>query len=288
MKFLSRTSLYLELIRLDRPIGSLLLLWPTWWGLWLAAGGLPSIANLAIFTAGVFLTRSAGCIVNDFADRDFDRHVKRTSERPLTSGRISSREALTFAAILTAIAFALVLLTNLLTIMLSFAAASLAFMYPFMKRYTHLPQFVLGLAFSWGIPMAFAAETGTLPASVWPLFIAAVLWTVVYDTFYAMCDRDDDLKVGIRSTAILFGNADRLITALLQVVVLVLLALCAKPFGLGDTYYLALGAAALIAAYQQWLIRERERMACFRAFLNNNWFGAVIFLGIVIDQLLKP
>lgn len=281
-----RTALYLQLIRLDRPIGSLLLLWPTWWALWLASDGRPSWANLAIFTLGVFLTRSAGCIVNDYADRDFDRHVKRTSNRPLTTGAVGEREALVFALLLTAIAFALVLLTNPLTIALSFAAVGLAVIYPFMKRYTHVPQMVLGLAFSWGIPMAFAAETNALPGAMWLLFVAAVLWTVVYDTFYAMCDRDDDLKVGIRSTAILFGRADRLITAALQVVVLALLALCAEPFGLGNTYYLGLLVAALIAGYQQWLIRERERMACFRAFLNNNWFGAAVFVGIVADQLI--
>jgi len=278
-----RLRLYLQLIRMDRPIGSLLLLWPTWWGLWLAGDGQPGLSNIVIFTLGVFLTRSAGCVINDYADREFDRHVKRTQERPLTSGKISSKEALGVGGLLLLIAFLLVIQTNLLTVQLSVAAVFIASAYPFMKRHTHWPQLVLGFAFSWGIPMAFAAEQAPLNSAMWLLFTAAVIWTVVYDTFYAMVDRDDDLKIGIRSTAILFAQHDRLITALLQVAVLALLTACANRFGLGAFYYAGVTAGGLIFVYQQWLIRERDRLACFRAFLNNNYFGLAIFAGIVTD-----
>lgn len=282
-----RLPLYLQLIRFHRPIGSFLLLWPTWWGLWLAAEGAPSAANLFIFTAGVFLMRSAGCVVNDYADRDIDRHVERTRDRPLTSGKVGTTEALVLAGVLVLAAFLLVLLTNPLTVWLSVVGVLLAASYPFMKRFTHLPQFGLGLAFSWGIPMAFAAEREALPPGLWLVFVAAVLWSVVYDTFYAMVDRDDDLRIGVRSTAILFDDADRPITAAMQALVLVLLALAGARFGMGLPYHLGLFAGTLLFAWQQWTIRRREREACFRAFLNNNLFGLAIFAGIAFDYALR-
>lgn len=278
---------YLRLIRFDRPIGSFLLLWPTWWGLWLAAGGPPTAKNLLVFTAGVFLMRSAGCVVNDFADRHIDRHVERTRERPLTRGEITPREALVFAAILALLAFGLVLLTNPLTVWLSVAGLALACIYPFMKRVTHLPQFGLGLAFSWGIPMAFAAERGMVLAAAWLPFLAAVLWSVVYDTFYAMVDRDDDLRIGVRSTAILFGGADRAITAVLQLLVLLLLVLTGVTFGLGVVYAASLAACGLLFGWQQWLLRNRSREGCFRAFINNNLVGLLVFVGIALDLALR-
>ena len=287
MELRERLPLYLRLVRFDRPIGSFLLLWPTWWGLWFAAEGRPSLSNLLIFTAGVFLMRSAGCVANDYADRHIDGHVERTRERPLASGQLGEREALALGAALALAAFVLVLMTNALTVWLSFAALVFAAGYPFLKRYTHLPQVGLGIAFSWGIPMAFAAERQALPASLWLLFCAAVLWSVVYDTFYAMVDRDDDLAIGVKSTAILFGDADRLITALLQALVLLLLWLAGRRFGTGLPYTVALLGGGLLFAWQQHLIRERERGRCFRAFLNNNIFGLVVFAGIAADYVLR-
>jgi 4-hydroxybenzoate polyprenyltransferase len=287
MELRARLPLYLRLIRFDRPIGSFLLLWPTWWGLWFAAAGRPSLANLLIFTAGVFMMRSAGCVANDYADRHIDGHVERTRERPLASGQLGEREALAVGALLALAAFVLVLMTNALTVWLSFAALVFAAGYPFLKRYTHLPQVGLGIAFSWGIPMAFAAERQALPAPLWLLFCAAVLWSVVYDTFYAMVDRDDDLAIGVKSTAILFGDADRPITALLQVLVLLLLWLAGRQFGMGLPYSVALVGGAALFAWQQYLIRERERARCFRAFLNNNLFGLLVFAGIATDYLLR-
>jgi 4-hydroxybenzoate polyprenyltransferase len=278
-----RLSLYLRLIRLDRPIGSFLLLWPTWWGLWLASDGNPSFDNLVIFTAGVFLMRSAGCIANDLADRDFDRHVARTRDRPLTSGAVSVKEAVILALLLALASFALVLQTNTLTVWMSVGGLALAAVYPFMKRFTHLPQFGLGFAFSWGIPMAFTAEQGALPPALWLLFTAAVLWSVVYDTFYAMVDREDDIRIGIRSTAILFDEADRKITGALQVLVLLLLVLTGRQFGLGLFYYVGLSVGAALFAWQQWQIRDRDRSKCFSAFLNNNLFGLAVFAGIAFD-----
>jgi 4-hydroxybenzoate polyprenyltransferase len=280
-----RLALYLRLMRADKPIGTLLLLWPTLWALWLAAGGWPRWHLLLIFVLGVFLMRSAGCVINDFADRNFDAHVQRTAKRPLATGAVSRREALQLCAALCAIAFVLVLFTNKLTILLSFCAVLLAGLYPFMKRYTYLPQVVLGAAFGWSIPMAFAAQSATLPRGCWILFIANVLWTVVYDTFYAMVDRDDDIKIGVKSTAILFGEDDRLITGALQVCVLLALALVGTQFKLGYWYFVALIGAGGVFVYQQYLIRHRQREACFRAFLNNNWVGAIIFAGIFIHYL---
>ena len=282
---LNKLSLYLRLMRADKPIGTLLLLWPTLWALWIAAQGWPQWHLLLIFVFGVFLMRSAGCVINDYADRNFDNHVQRTAQRPLATGSISKREALLLCATLCLLAFMLVLLTNKLTIMLSFGAVLLAGTYPFMKRYTHLPQVVLGAAFSWGIPMAFAAQSETLPKGCWILFIANVLWTVVYDTFYAMVDRDDDRKIGIKSTAILFGDDDRLITGALQICVVFALIVAGVQFKLAYWYFVSLIGVSALFIYHQILIRHRQREACFRAFLHNNWVGAIVFAGIFMHYV---
>lgn len=278
---------YARLLRINRPIGTLLLLWPTWWSLWLAAEGMPSIANLVIFTLGVFFMRAAGCAINDFADREWDRHVERTRERPLTTGRIQAWEALALFAGLAVVSFLMVVLfTNTLTLYLSFGGVVLAFIYPFMKRYTHLPQLFLGAAFSWAIPMAWAAEAGELARITWLLFTANVLWTVAYDTLYAMVDRDDDLQVGIKSTAILFGEADKAIIAALQVLVIVVLVMVGRQAELGTFYYLGLVGMATLFVYHQYLARDRARAACFKAFLNNNWAGFSVFAGLALDLAL--
>ena len=279
---------YLALIRFNKPVGTYLLLWPTLWALWLAAQGIPDLKLLIIFCLGTFLMRSAGCIINDYADRHIDGHVKRTAQRPMTTGRISSKQALGFFVLLCLLSFVLVLFTNTLTIQLSFAALALASCYPFMKRYTHMPQLVLGMAFAMSIPMAFAAQTNSLPAILWLVYIAAVLWTIVYDTFYAMVDRDDDLKIGVKSTAILFGEDDKTITAILQACVIFTLCLVGQQFTLGAYFYLSLIIAAGFFIYQQQLIKLRERDNCFKAFLNNNWVGMVIFIGIALDYALPP
>lgn len=278
---------YWQLARLDRPIGSLLLLWPTFWALWLASDGIPSFSFLVIFTLGVFVMRSAGCVINDFADRHFDGHVKRTAARPLPSGRVSSTKALFFFASLVFIAFLLVLLLNPKTIYLSVGGLALAAAYPFMKRFTHYPQVVLGMAFSWAIPMAFSAVTETLPLSCWLLFLANSVWTVAYDTMYAMVDRDDDVKIGVKSTAIIFGAHDKLIVFILQAATLSLLAVIGWLELLGQWFYLGLLVSAVLFMYQQWLIRHRERTACFKAFLNNNWVGMIIFIGLFADKILN-
>jgi len=278
-----RLRQYALLMRLDRPIGILLLMWPTLWGLWFAARGLPQTAVFLVFVVGVVLMRSAGCVINDYADRDFDPHVERTRQRPLAAGRISRHEAIALFLVLCLLAFALVLTMNRLTIALSFAGAALAAVYPFMKRYTHLPQFFLGAAFGWSIPMAFAAETGSVPPIAWVLFVANVFWAVAYDTAYAMVDREDDLKVGVKSTAILFGSWDRALIGLFHLLCLLLLAWGGRMTGLGPLYFAGLVIALSLAGYQQWLIRERNGPACFRAFLNNNWFGAAVFLGLALD-----
>lgn len=283
----ARLADYARLLRIDRPIGTLLLLWPTYWALWLAAEGAPSFANLLIFTLGVFFMRAAGCAINDFADRDWDRHVKRTKDRPLTAGRVRAWEAVALFAGLCLVSFLMVVLfTNSLTLYLSFGGALLAFIYPFMKRYTHLPQLFLGAAFSWAIPMAWAAEANQLSQLTWLLFTANVLWTVAYDTLYAMVDRDDDLKVGIKSTAILFGEADRAIIALLQTMVVVILVMVGQRAELGSFYYLGVVAMATLFVYHQYLARERSREGCFKAFLNNNWAGFAVFLGLALDLAL--
>ncbi|MEX0374949.1 4-hydroxybenzoate octaprenyltransferase [Spiribacter pallidus] len=274
---------YAQLARLDRPIGNFLLLWPTLWALWLAAEGLPRPGVLVVFVLGVVVMRAAGCVINDYADRDFDRHVKRTRHRPLTTGRVSEREALSLFVLLCLLAFGLVLLMNRLTILLSLGGVVLAATYPFMKRHTHLPQIHLGAAFGWAAPMAFAAQTGSVPALAWLVFVAAVVWATIYDTEYAMVDRDDDLKIGIRSTAILFGRQDRLIIGLLQAVMTFLLVLIGWQAQLGAVYFAGVALATPLFVYQQWLIRHRDRQGCFRAFLNNNIYGGIVFAGLALD-----
>ncbi len=276
---------YYRLMRLDKPIGILLLLWPTLWGLWVAAEGIPPLLTLVVFVAGVVLMRSAGCIINDYADRKVDRHVRRTAARPMTSGEVSVREALTLFVVLVVAAFLLVLLMNKLTILLSFGAALLAIVYPFMKRYTHLPQLFLGAAFGWAIPMAFAAVSDVVPPAAWLLFLATLCWAVVYDTMYAMVDREDDLKIGVRSTAILFGDNDRLMIGLFQLLMLGLLIVAGDAFGLGIFYWMGLAVAAIQGGYHQWLIRKREPADCFRAFLHNHWLGMTIFIAIALDGI---
>ncbi|MDD5393486.1 MAG: 4-hydroxybenzoate octaprenyltransferase [Thiothrix sp.] len=278
---------YIRLVRLDRPIGIYLLLWPTLWALWIAAQGVPDFGILFVFVAGVVLMRSAGCAINDYADRDFDPHVQRTKTRPLAAGYITSREAVGVFAVLALLSFLLELYLNTLTIALSLVAVLLAVTYPFMKRFHHLPQVHLGAAFSWAIPMAFTAVSGEMPPLVaWLLFIAAVLWTTAYDTLYAMCDREDDLKIGIKSTAILFGQHDRLIVGILQVATLLLLALVGVLVGRGIWYWLGLLVASGFAVYQQWLIRNREPLPSLRAFLNNHWLGMAVFVGLATDYAL--
>ena len=274
---------FIQLTRMDKPIGIYLLLWPTLWALWVAAKGVPSLGNLLIFVLGVVLTRAAGCVINDFADRKVDGHVKRTEQRPMASGKISSKEALVFFALLMGVSFLLVLCTNAPTIWLSFGALALAATYPFMKRYTYYPQVVLGAAFSWGIPMAFTAETGSLPAAAWLLYIANLLWTVAYDTYYAMTDREDDLKIGVKSTAILFGDADRVIILSLQGLALGCLLLAGSHFELGGWFHLGLLAAAGCFVWEFWYTRDRDPQRCFKAFLHNHWAGLAIFVGIVLD-----
>lgn len=274
-----------RLMRTDKPIGALLLLWPTLWALWVATPGVPPLWILLVFVAGVWLMRAAGCVVNDYADRKFDGHVKRTANRPLPSGAVTENEARGLFIILVLLAFALVLTLNLMTILLSVAALGLAWIYPFMKRYTHLPQVVLGAAFGWSIPMAFAAVSESVPLSCWIMFFANILWAVAYDTEYAMVDRDDDLKIGIKSTAILFGRHDKLIIGILQVLVMAMMAAVGWLNGLGWMYYATVLVAGALFVYQQVLIADRERDACFKAFLNNNYVGLVLFLGLAVSYL---
>ena len=280
-----RLSGYAQLMRLDRPIGSLLLLWPTLWALWIAGNGRPDPYTVTVFLAGVLLMRSAGCVINDYADRHFDPHVERTRTRPLASGRVSPQEALLLFAALGLVAFALVLTLNRETVMLAVFGAAFAAGYPFLKRFTHLPQVGLGVAFSMGVPMAFTAHQGEVPPEGWWLMAANLLWVVAYDTMYAMTDRAEDLRVGVKSTAILFGRRDRLIVALLQAAALSLLWTLGSMAGLGGYYRGGLAVAALFVLYQQYLIRQREPAACFRAFLNNAWFGAAVWAGMVLEYL---
>jgi 4-hydroxybenzoate polyprenyltransferase len=273
--------LYAQLIRFEKPIGFYLLLWPTLWALAIAAEGAPDGWILFVFVFGCFLMRSAGCAINDYADRDIDLKVARTRERPLTSGKISSREALLVFAVLSLMAFALVLSLNRFTILLSFVGILLAASYPYMKRFHYLPQVHLGAAFGWAVPMVFAAQTGSLPKQAWLLYVVALLWAVAYDTMYSMVDRDDDLKLGMKSTAILFGEFDRLMVAVFQVLFLATLILIGLDLEFSAVYYLGLVAAALLLAFQQFLIADRVPAHCFIAFLNNHWVGAVIFAGII-------
>ncbi len=280
-----RLGYYAQLIRADRPIGILLLMWPALWALWIAGDGAPDGGVLAIFIMGVTLMRSAGCAINDYADRKIDGRVERTKNRPIAAGLITPGEALGVFGVLVALAFLLVLLLNWQTILMSFVAVTLAAVYPFMKRYTHLPQLVLGAAFGWAVPMAFTALTGTVAPVGWLLFVATVIWALIYDTQYAMVDRDDDLKIGVKSTAILFGDMDLAIIGILQVTMLGILLLVGVNAGLGAVYYAGLGAAGMLFLYQQYLTRGRDRAGCFAAFLNNNYVGAVIFAGLVLDYL---
>ncbi|MFT6917042.1 MAG: 4-hydroxybenzoate polyprenyltransferase [Motiliproteus sp.] len=277
---------WVQLTRLDKPVGIYLLLWPTLWALWIAAQGMPDRDLLLIFVLGVVLMRSAGCVINDYADRNLDGHVTRTRNRPLPSGRVGSREALILSLSLCLLAFVLVLFTDPQTILLSFGAAALAAIYPFMKRYTHFPQVILGAAFSCGILMAFSAQTGEVPRQAWLIYLINVIWTVVYDTLYAMTDRDDDLKIGIKSTAVLFGDADKLVIAGLQLLVLAGLLLLGGQLELGLSYYSGVAAAGGLFVYQQYLIRDRNPKACFEAFINNHWVGSLVFTGLFLDYLL--
>ena len=274
---------YVRLMRLDRPVGSLLLLWPTLAALWMAADGRPSLGLIVVFTLGTFLMRAAGCVINDYADRDFDGKVKRTADRPLATGAISAPSALIGFLILAFLSLLLLLFLNDLARWLAVAGLAIALTYPYLKRWTYLPQVALGAAFSWGIVMAFAAETGSVPTTGWLLFIASLFWIVAYDTMYAMVDRDDDMRVGVKSTAILFGSADRLMVGVLQLFTLVTLVMLGRRLEYQVLYNLGVWFAAGLFIYQQYLIRTRERSACFRAFANNVWVGFVFFVGVVLE-----
>nr|WP_217267932.1 4-hydroxybenzoate octaprenyltransferase [Pantoea ananatis] len=280
---MTKWQAYSRLMRIDKPIGALLLLWPTLWALWLAKMAVPPLHILAVFVAGGFVMRAAGCVINDYADRKVDGHVERTKHRPLASGAVTAKEAKYLFVVLGLIAFALVLSMNLMTIMLSVVGLALAWVYPFMKRYTHLPQVVLGAAFGWAIPMAWSAVSESLPLVCWLVFLANICWTVAYDTQYAMVDRDDDLKIGVKSTAILFGRYDKFIIGLLQLATLVLMAWVGMILDLNGAFYWTLLLAGGLFVYQQKLIAERDRQACFRAFLNNNYVGLVLFLGVLMN-----
>ena len=282
-----RLGQYWKLIRGDRPIGWLLLLWPTWWGLWLAAGGVPPLWPLLVFSAGVWLTRSAGCVINDYADRWLDPQVARTKGRPLATGAVSGREALAVFAALMLVAFALVLTLNRLTIYLSVAGVLLAASYPYLKRYTYLPQVYLGMAFGWGIPMAFAAVLGEVPAIAWVLYVANIFWATAYDTWYAMVDCDDDIRMGAKSTAILFGDMDLIAQGVLYALAFAALALVGQHAQLGVYYWGGLGVATLLVVYEFVIARHRDRDACFRAFLHNHWVGAAVFAGIALDYAVR-
>jgi len=281
-----RLAAYIRLVRLNRPIGIFLLMWPALWAVWLAGRGTPPWEVVVVFVLGVVLMRSAGCAINDFADRDFDGHVRRTKSRPIAAGEITPGEALAVFGVLILMAFALVLLLNWQTILLSVVALVLAVIYPFMKRFTHLPQVFLGAAFGWAIPMAFMAIREAIPGFAWLLFVATVIWALIYDTQYAMVDREDDRKIGIKSTAILFGRYDLLAIGALQLTMLALLAAIGVMAGLGPVYFVGLAVAAGFALYQHYLTRHREPAACFKAFLNNNYFGMAVFIGLVLNYRL--
>ncbi|MGC6406372.1 4-hydroxybenzoate octaprenyltransferase [Bisgaard Taxon 45] len=280
---------YAQLMRFDKPIGTLLLLWPTLWALFLSVKGMPDLSILSIFVLGVIFMRAAGCVINDYADRHIDGAVKRTSKRPLATGAATPEEAKWLFALLVFCSFILVLFLNTYAIVLSFIAVFLAFIYPFMKRYTHLPQLFLGMAFGWSIPMAYGASIEALPLECWLLFFANLAWTVAYDTQYAMVDRDDDLRIGVKSTAILFAQYDNKIISLLQIVTLFFLGLIGYLSQLHTSYFVVLFLATLLFVYQCKLIKDRERESCFKAFLNNNYFGAMVFVaflfGIFFDKL---
>ena len=287
MTFTERLSIYLRLARLNRPIGILLLLWPTLWGTWIAGDGRPAGHIVVIFMLGTVLMRSAGCAINDYADRHIDRYVERTRERPLASGKVSEREAVWLAVVLALAAFLLILPLNPLTWLLAFPAVFLAASYPFTKRFFAIPQAYLGIAFGFGIPMAFAAQLGDVPPVAWALLLANVFWAIAYDTEYAMVDRDDDVHLGIHSSALLFGKYDVVAVMICYAITLVLLAVAGQTIGLGWVYYAGLAVAAGIALYHYTLIRERRREQCFAAFLHNNWFGAAVFAGVALDYLVR-
>lgn len=282
-----RLNAYWKLMRGDRPIGVLLLLWPTWWALWIAAEGVPPLWTLFVFTAGVWLTRSAGCVINDYADRWLDPQVERTKSRPLATGELSGRQALLLFAVLMLVAFALVLTMNRLTILLSFGGLFLAATYPYLKRYTYLPQVYLGMAFGWGIPMAFAAVDGKVSTLGWLLYGANILWATAYDTWYAMVDRDDDIRAGSKSTAILFGDLDLVIQGILYALVFAALALMGRQAGMGTYYWAGLALAALLVVYEFYISRHREKGPLFKAFLHNNWVGVAVFAGIAADYATR-
>ncbi|MCU6378122.1 4-hydroxybenzoate octaprenyltransferase [Morganella morganii] len=281
----SKWQAYSRLMRTDRPIGSLLLLWPTYWALWIAARGVPDWHILIIFTIGVFSMRAAGCVINDFADRKFDGSVERTKNRPLPRGDVTEKEAKILFAVLVLVSFGLVLTLNTMTIWLSVAGLALAWVYPFVKRVSHLPQVVLGAAFGWSIPMAFAAVSESLPAECWLLFAVNIVWSVVYDTQYAMVDRNDDLKIGVKSTAILFGRFDKMIIGILQLVMILMLLWIGLMVNLSGIFYWSLLLAGALFVHQQRLMADRERDPCFQAFMNNNYVGFILFLGMLVSYL---
>ena len=276
-------NVYARLMRLDKPVGIYLLLWPTLWALFLAADGWPKLDLLLIFTLGVVLMRSAGCVINDYADRNIDKFIERTQYRPITSGEISATNALKIFFGLISVAFGLVLLTNLLTMQLAVVAALLAILYPFTKRWTHLPQFVLGTAFAMSVPMAFAATNNFIPASAWWIFAATIIWTVIYDTMYAMSDREEDIKIGVKSTAILFATYDRLILGLLQITLILVFFKISEIFKMSIFFDISILLASTLMVYHQFLIKNREKTVCFKAFLHNNYIGMVIFIGIALS-----
>ena len=284
---MDRLKQYWLLTRFDRPIGILILLWPALWALWVASDGRPDLGVLTVICLGVVLMRAAGCVINDYADREFDPHVARTKQRPIAAGKVKPKEALWIFVVLCLCAFGLVLTLNIFTILLSFIAAFLAASYPFMKRYTQLPQAYLGIAFGWAIPMSFSAQTNYIPLVAWVMYLAVVLWALVYDTMYAMVDKEDDLKIGVKSTAILFGSYDRHIMAFLQLIIIGLLIIVGQMKHLSWPYYGGILVATGLFVYQQKLIYYRDKNQCFKAFLNNNWFGMVVFIGLLVDYLLR-
>lgn len=286
VSFKERILYFALLTRFDKPIGTFLLLWPTMWALWIAGNGKPDIYITVIFLSGVIVMRAAGCIINDFADRNIDGQVSRTQHRPIASGKINTREALIVFLVLCVTAFALVLTLNWLTIGLSFVAVVLAALYPFMKRYTYMPQAFLGLAFGWSVPMAFAAQSNDLPAIAWLLLTATVLWATAYDTIYAMIDREEDLQIGVKSTAILFGEADKLIIGVIQGTFILTMLIIGNKLELSSYYYIGLLVASGLLVYQHKLIRDREPAQCLKAFLNNHWIGVAVFAGVVLHYML--
>ena len=277
---------YIRLMRLNKPIGTYLLLWPTYWALFLSAEGWPDIDLLVIFTLGVLVMRSAGCVINDYADRNIDQNIARTKDRPLITGEVSPKAALRLFVFLLIIAFGLVLLTNALTIQLSLIALALATLYPFTKRWTHLPQVVLGLAFGMSVPMAFSAQTGSIPVSAGWIFLATIVWTLIYDTFYAMADRDEDIKIGVKSTAILFEKYDQIFITFLQILLIIVFVVIGNLFDLGSIYYFSLVIILIFMVYHQFLMKKRQKELFFKAFLNNNFIGMTAFIGIFLSVVI--